>query len=170
MRLNGIAVVVALALGIGLLAVPIPAAAQQGWISAGLALQEEESSSAFVYGELNIRDDLAIGVDYAMETLALSAWFGTERGYYGQLGLDDSSLETWEIGLWGGTNPASGLELAGWIGLTGEFDDSSDLQVAVGGEAYMPVQEPFFAVIGADTVVSGNDHPITVRVGLGTSF
>ncbi|HEY8496602.1 MAG TPA: hypothetical protein VIK98_06185 [Limnochordales bacterium] len=166
------AVLVALVVALGATAfTALPAAAQSGWIAAGLGVVAGKASHGWAYGEVQVQDDFALAAEYVSPAFSLIGRFGGARGPYGQVGFGDGKLASWELGLWARTGLAGTVSAAGWIGLQGSFNSGSSVLVAVQGEVYFPISGRLLAVMGAETALgSATTVPVRAYLGLGTQF
>lgn len=152
-----------------LMAAPASAASYTAWLSAGAIIEEGSSLASYAYGEFAVQDDLAVGLEVTGGRWTLGAWFGQGRGVYAETTLQGGTPSSWELGLWASTYFAE-TEVSGWAGLSSAFGNFAHLHVTIGAEAYVPIQAPFYLVVGGETILTGDNHPFTFRVGPGIMF
>lgn len=149
----------------------LPAAAESGWIAAGLGVVSGKPSHGWVYGEVQLQDDFALAAEYVSPGFSVMGRFGGEEGPYAQVGFGDGKMSSWELGLWAKTGLTSTVSAAGWIGLQGSFNSVSNVLVAVQGEIYFPISGNLMAVVGAETALgSSTTVPVRAYLGVGTEF
>ncbi|GEM_PF-2920917 len=169
MRRSMLVLAVLAVFAVAVAAYPAPAAAQSGWIAAGVWVGNAGTNYAYLTGELYISDKASLGIEYQAQEIAVSVWYGLNRGFYGQVAFSDYSPR-WEAGVWGSTMLSSTIEAAAWIGATSHLKDGEKVEFTARAEAYVPFGRSLFGLIGVDGVFVDGKHSFTGRVGIGTNF
>src|SRR5690606_41742189 len=76
----------------------LPAAAESGWIAAGLGVVSGKPSHGWVYGEVQLQDDFALAAEYVSPGVSVFGRFGGEKGPYAQGGRGGGQRSCWGRG------------------------------------------------------------------------
>lgn len=146
-------------------------AAPKGLISGGITSQGD-GLRPYLYGEVQLTGDLAIGLDVNSFVTTISFWSGVDRGIYAQgswkhmeFGVPDIA----ELGVWTALALASDIDVIGWAGLQAVKNDST-LRINVSAEAEVPLDHSLNLVTGGTATLLGEATRAYGWLGLAIRF
>lgn len=170
MRRSALFAVILAVCALAFAANPVPAAAQNVWVSVGALLGEESTNQAFLTGEVSLPGPWSLGLEYQGKEVAVGARWGGNQGFYGQLGMSENGTRV-EVGVWGSTRLSSAVGARGWFGASSYLgSESSKLEFTGRAEAYVPFANSLFALVGVDGIFVDGGHKFLGRIGIGTYF
>lgn len=172
MRRSVLLVAVLTILAASLAALPAAAQASQpaGWVALGAWVEDAPKQQVWLTGELYLTNVWSLGYEYQADEVFLAGRYGDQRGFYGGFGFSDFSPR-WEVGVWGSAKLSPTISVAGWLGVTGQTDaPSTKAKFTARAEAYIPVADRFFVLVGVDDYFNEAKHKFAGRIGVGLRF
>lgn len=146
-------------------------AAPIGQLSGGL-MTSEDGTEPYFYGEIQVVDNLAVGLQYNPKVVTLSLWSGMDRGLYAQGSWSDFGLvkpDVAELGVWTDLNLSTDFNVVAWGGVKAVTGDNR-LQLSLNAEADIPIHESISMLAGANLSLFGPGTSTRAWVGLATRF
>lgn len=146
-------------------------AAPSAFVSGGV-MTSDDGVHPYLYGEMQVVDDIAVGLEYNPSVVSLSVWTGMGRGLYAQGSWDEFGFVrpvTAELGVWTDVDFGADYTVIAWGGIKALSGDSR-LQLSLNAEVEVPVQDNFSVVAGGNVSMLGPGTSAFGWIGLGVRF